>query len=85
MGFIVFLLFVIVFLFFFFLSLGMSLLSSLMRGVMRLLGLGSSADGRSQRGEARREAPRSARPASEGKIFGDDEGEYVDFEEIKDV
>ena len=85
MGFIVFLLFVIVFFFFFFLSLGMSLLSSLVQGVMRLFGLGGTSYGQGQRDEMRREASRSANPASRGKIFGADEGEYVDFEEVKDL
>ena len=78
-------LFVIVFFFFFFLSLGMSLLSSLVRGVMRLFGLGGTTYGQGQKGVVCGEASRSANPASKGKIFGADEGEYVDFEEVKDL
>ena len=90
MGFVAFLFFIIIFLVFFLLTVGASILSTLVGGVLRLLGLGgttSSQGGRRNTYQGTADSSRTSQAsssASNGKIFGADEGEYVDFEEVKD-
>ena len=89
-------LFVIIFFLLFALTVGLSILSALFGGfanIIKLLSLGRRAGtGRRQAADTKEEARTayrasssysSAQPHTDGKIFGADEGVYVDFEEIK--
>lgn len=62
-----------------------SLFVNACKDIMRALGLGGKEQPRQQTYSNTHTNQTSQRPnpASNGKIFGDDEGEYVDFEEIK--
>ena len=76
----------------FFLLVGLMLLSSLLGGlanVWRMFRLGGSAYKQYRKGAAAGSESQSAssyarNPVSNGKIFGADEGTYVDFEEVRD-
>ena len=84
MGVVAFLLFFIIFFVFFLLTMGASILSSVLGGLLRLLGLGGTSSRQNEwSGGASSHTSSSQSPASKGKIFGADEGEYVDFEEVK--
>lgn len=58
------------------------------RGILRALGIGGSEQEYEHRnttthGHTSEQTSQRTNPVSNGKIFGADEGEYVDFEEIK--
>lgn len=58
------------------------------RGILRAFGLGGNEQEYEHRnttthGRTSEQTSQRTNPSSNGKIFGADEGEYVDFEEIK--
>lgn len=60
---------------------------SIISGILRLFfGLGRKATRNpgEQHSEHRKSSQSTSRPKKQKKIFDDDEGEYVDFEEIND-
>ena len=95
MGIFGFLFFIIIFFFLLAFTVGLTFLSALFGGfanLLNLLRLGITANRQRRQTESRRERAYSSQtsssstvnPASNGKIFGADEGVYVDFEEVKE-
>lgn len=91
MSFFAFILIIIFFLLFFALSLAANLINmciDAVRSILRALGIGGKTEYKhsntNTHGRTSRQSSQQYNPASNGKIFGADEGEYVDFEEIKE-
>lgn len=96
MGLLAFIVYIVLFAFIFVLLTGFFLLSGLVGGVANIFRLfqlnkavgQSQSRKRSSRGttytSSSRTSDAQANPASNGKIFGADEGVYVDFEEVKE-
>jgi len=68
------------FLFLFILVLGFALVGSILNFFIRLFSFGR----RRNTSEAHREEEASSSARSGKKVFGNEEGEYVDFEEVKE-
>lgn len=72
------------------LFIGLSLVSSVIRFFLRLLGLGGKTTSRYSQQQARSQQENNrntetATPPKKNKIFDEDEGEYVDFEEVEET
>lgn len=61
-----------------------NIISLFLNGVRPKVQTGTSQKNQAHTGSSRQRSKQKANPASRGKIIGDDEGEYIEFEEIHD-